>query len=75
MGSSSLRWADGVLSGSTKVERKNQPGKIERTVKWPVAIKMARGMLESRIGTVPRSPYVALDLLELRPRGDTRVET
>lgn len=60
----SLRWADGVLTGATKVERKNQPGKIERTVKWPVAIKMARGMLESKIGTVPRSPYVALDLLD-----------
>ena len=60
----SLRWADGVLTGAVKVERKNQPGKIERTMKWPVAIKMARGMLESKIGTVPRSPYVALDLLD-----------
>ncbi|WP_312676254.1 3-hydroxyacyl-CoA dehydrogenase NAD-binding domain-containing protein [Microbacterium sp.] len=70
---SSLRWADGVLSGSTKVERKNQPGKIERTVKWPVAIKMARGMLESRIGTVPRSPYVALDLLD-KARSGTKEE-
>ncbi len=70
---SSLRWADGVLSGSTKVERKNQPGKIERTVKWPVAIKMARGMLESKIGTVPRSPYVALDLLD-KARSGTKEE-
>lgn len=66
---SSLAWADGVLTGATKVERKNQPGKIERTVKWPVAIKMARGMLESKIGTVPRSPYVALDLLEKAKSG------
>lgn len=60
----SLAWADGVLAGTVKVERKNVPGKIERTIKWPVAIKMARGMLESKIGTVPRSPYVALDLLD-----------
>ena len=60
----SLRWADGVLNGTIKVERKNEPGRIERSVKWPVAIKMARGMLESRIGTMPRSPYVALELLE-----------
>ncbi|MBS1672608.1 MAG: enoyl-CoA hydratase/isomerase family protein [Actinobacteria bacterium] len=59
----SLAWADAVLGGK-KVERKNAPGKLERTVKWPVAIKMARGMLESKIGTVPRSPYVALDLLD-----------
>ncbi|MFT4051858.1 MAG: 3-hydroxyacyl-CoA dehydrogenase NAD-binding domain-containing protein [Microbacterium sp.] len=67
----SLRWADGVLSGTTKVDRKHQPGKIERTVKWPVAIKMARGMLESKIGTVPRSPYIALDLLD-KARGGTK---
>jgi len=70
---SSLAWADGVLTGKTKVERKHQPGKIERTVKWPVAIKMARGMLESKIGTVPRSPYVALDLLE-KARSGTKAE-
>ena len=65
----SLLWADGVLNGRVKVERKNQPGKIERTVKWPVAIKMARGMLESKIGTVPRSPYAALALLEAARSG------
>ena len=68
----SLAWADAVLGGK-KVERKNVPGKIERTVKWPVAIKMARGMLESKIGTVPRSPYVALDLLD-KARSGTRAE-
>ncbi|WP_431800623.1 3-hydroxyacyl-CoA dehydrogenase NAD-binding domain-containing protein [Microbacterium sp. bgisy203] len=65
----SLAWADGVLTGAIKVERKNAPGKIERTVKWPVAIKMARNMLESKIGTVPRSPYVALDLLDKAKSG------
>lgn len=66
---SSLRWADGVLNGSVKVERKNAPGKIERLTKWPIAVKMARGMLESKIGTVPRSPYVALDLLDKAKSG------
>jgi 3-hydroxyacyl-CoA dehydrogenase/enoyl-CoA hydratase/carnithine racemase len=60
----SLRWADGVLGGAITVERKNAPGRIERLTKWPIAIRMARGMLESRIGTVPRSPYLALDLLD-----------
>ncbi len=60
----SLTWADGVLRGSTKVERKHEPGKIERLTKWPIAIKMARGMLQSRIGAVPKSPYAALDLLD-----------
>jgi 3-hydroxyacyl-CoA dehydrogenase/enoyl-CoA hydratase/carnithine racemase len=69
----SLVWADGVLGGSIKVERRNEPGKIERLTKWPIAIKMARGMLESRIGTVPRSPYVALDLLD-RAKSGTKAE-
>jgi 3-hydroxyacyl-CoA dehydrogenase/enoyl-CoA hydratase/carnithine racemase len=68
----SLRWADAVLGGR-KVERKNEPGKIERLTKWPIAIKMARGMLESKIGTVPRSPYVALDLLD-KARSGTKAE-
>ncbi|GAA2069903.1 3-hydroxyacyl-CoA dehydrogenase NAD-binding domain-containing protein [Microbacterium hatanonis] len=69
----SLRWADGVLTGRVKVDRKNEPGKIERLTKWPIAIKMARGMLESRIGTVPRSPYVALDLLD-KAKSGTKAE-
>lgn len=70
---SSLAWADRVLAGTVKVDRKNEPGKIERAVKWPVAIKMARGILESKIGTVPRSPYVALDLLE-KAKSGTKAE-
>ncbi|MGC5223128.1 3-hydroxyacyl-CoA dehydrogenase NAD-binding domain-containing protein [Micromonospora sp. DT81.3] len=70
---SSLRWADGVLGGTVKVHRKNEPGKIERLTKWPIAIKMARNMLESRIGTVPRSPYAALELLE-KAKGGTKAE-
>ena len=65
----SLAWADGVLSGKTKVDRKNEPGKIERLTKWPIAIKMARGMLESKIGTMPRSPYAALELLDKAKSG------
>ena len=68
----SLRWADAVLGGK-KVERRNEPGKIERLTKWPIAIKMARGMLESKIGTVPRSPYVALDLLD-KAKSGTKAE-
>ena len=69
----SLRWADGVLGGAVKVDRKNEPGKIERLTKWPIAIKMARGMLESRIGTVPQSPYAALELLE-KAKSGTKAE-
>jgi 3-hydroxyacyl-CoA dehydrogenase/enoyl-CoA hydratase/carnithine racemase len=69
----SLRWADGVLSGAVKVDRRNEPGRIERLTKWPIAVKMARGMLESRIGKVPRSPYAALELLE-RAKSGTKAE-
>ncbi len=59
----SLKWADGVIAGTVKVERPNVPGKIERAVKWDAAIAIARKTLESRIGTVAKSPYAALDLL------------
>ncbi|MCP2030794.1 3-hydroxyacyl-CoA dehydrogenase/enoyl-CoA hydratase/carnithine racemase [Okibacterium sp. HSC-33S16] len=69
----SLRWAGSVLSGATKVSRKNQPGKVERLVKWDAAIGIARKMLESKIGTVPRAPYLALDLLKAAKSG-TRAE-
>jgi 3-hydroxyacyl-CoA dehydrogenase/enoyl-CoA hydratase/carnithine racemase len=66
----SLRWADGVLAGRTKVRRKNEPGRIERAVKWDAAIGIAQKTLESRIGTVPRSPYRALDLLKAAKNTD-----
>ena len=69
----SIRWADGVVSGRIKVKRPNEPGKVERLVKWDAAIGIARKMLQSRIGTVPRSPYVALDLLKAAKSG-TRAE-
>lgn len=59
----SIRWADGVISGATKVKRANEPGKIERAVKWDVAIGIARKTLEKRLGKVAKSPYAALELL------------
>jgi 3-hydroxyacyl-CoA dehydrogenase/enoyl-CoA hydratase/carnithine racemase len=66
----SIAWADGVIAGTTKVKRKNEPGKIERAVKWDIAIGMARKMLESRIGTVAKSPYAALELLKAAKNTD-----
>ncbi|MFB8892846.1 3-hydroxyacyl-CoA dehydrogenase NAD-binding domain-containing protein [Microbacterium plantarum] len=69
----SLAWADRVLSGAVSVTRKNEPGKLERLTKWPIAVKVARGMLESKIGTVPKAPYLALELLE-KARGGSRDE-
>jgi 3-hydroxyacyl-CoA dehydrogenase/enoyl-CoA hydratase/carnithine racemase len=65
----SLRWADGVLSGSITVKRPNEPGKLERLVKWDAAIGIARKTLESRIGTVAKSPYAALELLKAAKSG------
>jgi len=59
----SVRWADGVLTGSVKVKRSNSPGKIERAVKWDVAIGIARKTLEKRLGKVAKAPYAALELL------------
>ncbi|HEV7949884.1 MAG TPA: 3-hydroxyacyl-CoA dehydrogenase NAD-binding domain-containing protein [Glaciihabitans sp.] len=68
----SLVWADGVITGAIQVKRPNAPGRIERAVKWDAAIGIARRMLESRIGTVPRSPYVALDLLAAAKNTDKK---
>ncbi len=67
---SSLAWADSVLSGSTKVERPNVPGKLERLTKWPAAIKIARDTLKARIGTAAKAPYAALDLLNAAKDND-----
>ena len=66
----SIRWADGVIAGSIKVKRPNEPGKIERSVKWPIAIDMAEKMLANRIGRVANSPYRALELLKAAAKTD-----
>ena len=68
----SIRFADGVIAGTVKVKRPHQPGKLERAVKWDVALGIARKTLESKIGTVPKSPYVALDLLKAAKNTDKR---
>lgn len=59
----SILWADAVLSGEPVI-RPNQPGKIERLAKWNIAVNIARKSVEEKLGTVARSPYVALELLE-----------
>lgn len=59
----SIAWAGDVIAGRTTVERPHAPGRLERAVKWDIAIRVARKSLESKIGTVPKSPYAALDLL------------
>lgn len=66
----SVAWADGVITGKVKVTRPNEPGKLERLTKWPVAIKIARDTLKARIGTAAKSPYVALDLLNAAKDND-----
>ncbi|WP_022885183.1 3-hydroxyacyl-CoA dehydrogenase NAD-binding domain-containing protein [Glaciibacter superstes] len=65
----SINWADGVIAGTTKVPRPHTPGKVERLVKWDAAIGIARKMLENRLGSVPKSPYRALDLLKAAKSG------
>ncbi|MCU1578607.1 MAG: 3-hydroxyacyl-CoA dehydrogenase, partial [Rhodoglobus sp.] len=60
----SIRWASSVIDGAIKVKRPNEPGKIERAVKWDIAIGIAEKTLNSRIGKVALSPYRALGLLK-----------
>lgn len=59
----SILWADGVLNGHP-VSRPHQPGKVERLAKWNLAVNIARKSVEEKLGTVAKSPYVALELLE-----------
>ncbi len=68
----SIRWADDVVSGRVKISRPNEPGRIERAVKWDAAIGIARKMLVNRIGEVPKAPYAALDLLKAAKKTDRR---
>ena len=66
----SITWADGVINGSIKVKRANEPGKIERAVKWDIAVGIAEKMLASKIGKVAKSPYRALELLKAAKNTD-----
>ncbi|HWD62417.1 MAG TPA: 3-hydroxyacyl-CoA dehydrogenase NAD-binding domain-containing protein, partial [Humibacter sp.] len=66
----SIKFVDGVLGGTERVERKNTPGKLERVAKWDIAIKIARDTVSSRLGTVPLSPFKALDLLKAAKSND-----
>lgn len=69
----SLKWADGVIGGTVKVKRPNEPGKLEKLAKWDVAVGIARKSLEGKIGTTAKSPYVALDLIKAA-KGGTKAE-
>lgn len=60
----SLRWADGVLGGTVQVNRKNQPGKIERLTKWDIACGIAKKSVEEKLGTTPESPFRAIELIK-----------
>ncbi|MFC5501734.1 3-hydroxyacyl-CoA dehydrogenase NAD-binding domain-containing protein [Lysinimonas soli] len=68
----SLKWTDGVLTGAIKVKRPHEPGKLERAVKWDVAIGIAEKTLASRIGRVALSPYRALALLKAAKNTDKK---
>ena len=64
----SIEWADRVIGGDIKVERK-KIGMVEKA-KWDIAIGIARKQLESKIGTVPMAPYRALDIMKEAKKGD-----
>ncbi|HEY5229285.1 MAG TPA: 3-hydroxyacyl-CoA dehydrogenase NAD-binding domain-containing protein, partial [Galbitalea sp.] len=68
----SIKWADRVITGKTKVKRPNEPGKIERAVKWDIAIGIAQKTLEKRIGSIAKSPYKALELLKAAKNTDRK---
>jgi 3-hydroxyacyl-CoA dehydrogenase/enoyl-CoA hydratase/carnithine racemase len=59
---SAVAWASGVIEGTTKVKREFEPG-ITQKATWSTVVKVARSQVTARIGSVPRSPQVALDLV------------
>ena len=68
----SLTWADGVLSGSIKVKRRNEPGRIERLTKWDIAVGIAEKQLAEAVGPTPLSPYRALSLIKAAKNTDKK---
>lgn len=65
---SAVAWADGVVSGRTKVKRANEPGMLEKAA-WGTVVKVARQQVASKIGAVPKSPFRALDLVAAAKSG------
>ncbi|MFJ6169795.1 3-hydroxyacyl-CoA dehydrogenase NAD-binding domain-containing protein [Curtobacterium sp. NPDC092190] len=65
---SAVAWADGVVSGRKKVKRANEPGMLEKAA-WGTVVKVARQQVASKIGTVPKSPFRALDLVAAAKSG------
>ena len=64
----SLAWADEVIGGK-KVKRKHEPGAVEKSTMWGPAISIARSTVEEKLGKVPLSPYLALDLIAAAKSG------
>lgn len=64
----SLAWADEVIGGK-KVKRKHEPGAVEKATMWGPAVSIARSTVEEKLGKVPLSPYLALDLIAAAKSG------
>ncbi|MFZ9744532.1 MAG: 3-hydroxyacyl-CoA dehydrogenase NAD-binding domain-containing protein [Aquiluna sp.] len=64
----SIQWADEVINGA-KVKRKHEPNAIEKATIWGPAVSIARSMVEEKLGKVPLSPYMALDLIAAAKSG------
>jgi len=59
----SIHFADEVVSGQKTIFRPHSPSLLERWLIWPVAVRVARASLVSKIGTVRLAPFAALDLM------------
>lgn len=63
-----VRWADRVVNGAEKVERPYTPGALQKAA-WGTVVKVARSQVAAKIGTVPKSPFRALDLVAAAKNG------
>jgi 3-hydroxyacyl-CoA dehydrogenase/enoyl-CoA hydratase/carnithine racemase len=65
----SLAWADRVITHQERVNRPQSPSALARAIAWPTIARATRKQLQDKIGTVPLSPYLALETMAASARG------
>jgi len=59
----SVKWAAAVIAGKAEVIRPYTPKTLERLFKWNIACAVAKKTVRERLGTAPKAPFSAIELL------------
>ncbi len=59
----SVTWASEVIAGHREVQRPFTPKKLERLFKWNIACAVAKKTVRERLGTAPKAPFAAIELI------------